>query len=133
MTTQVLERTLTELDHVRLTQLARAADDASEEMQAVLDAARLVPSREVPPDVVTMQSQVLLAFDDGRREKVAVCYPKDAAPAEGRISVLSPVGTSLLGLRVGETARWHTPTGNDAAADVVELLFQPEANGDYLA
>ena len=56
----------------------------------------------------------------------------DADPAQGRISVLSPVGTSLLGLEEGETAEWLTPDGRRHALRLVRILYQPEASGDYL-
>ncbi|MFO1333096.1 MAG: GreA/GreB family elongation factor, partial [Rubrivivax sp.] len=46
--------------------------------------------------------------------------------------VLSPVGSSLLGLQVGDVAQWRTPTGEAKAAEVVAVLFQPEASGDYV-
>ena len=50
---------------------------------------------------------------------------------QGFISVLSPLGASLLGLRVGDVAQWRTPRGEERMARVVEVLFQPEASGDY--
>lgn len=62
---------------------------------------------------------------------LTICYPGDAEPTLGFISVLSPVGASLLGLSVGATAHWHTPTGDVCTAEVAALLFQPEASGDY--
>jgi regulator of nucleoside diphosphate kinase len=65
------------------------------------------------------------------RQKLVVCYPGDAEPGAGFVSVLSPVGMGLLCLKAGETARWHTPGGAEAAARVVAILFQPEASGDY--
>jgi regulator of nucleoside diphosphate kinase len=43
------------------------------------------------------------------------------------IRLASPLGASLLGLRVGDVARWRTPDGREHAARVVALLFQPEA------
>ena len=79
-----------------------------------------------------MYSQVLLldrASND--RSKVTLCYPPDAEPAGGFISVLSPLGWSLLGLRVGQLARWSTPSGSERTAEVLAILFQPEASGDY--
>jgi len=86
----------------------------------------------VPPDVVTMYSQVLLLDRaSGERNKVTLCYPADAEPAEGFVSVLSPLGWSLLGLRAGQVARWSTPSGGERAAEVLAILFQPEASGDY--
>lgn len=127
------DRTLTELDHARLRHLVRGqAHDAldGDAMQGVLDAARLVPSREVAPDVVTMYSQVELGFPHGRGT-YTVCYPEDAEPSAGFVSVLSPLGTSLLGLTVGARATWRTPLGEVVSAEVLAIRFQPEASGDY--
>lgn len=132
-----LERTLTELDHVRLTNLVRRerrSDGAAtpRTIEPILDACAIVPSRMAPPDVVTMYSQVLLQDrDTGQRSTLTLCYPSDAEPAAGFVSVLSPVGASLLGLRTGSVARWSTPAGEERAAEIVALLFQPEASGDY--
>ena len=66
-----------------------------------------------------------------RRQVLTVCYPEDAEPAAGFISVLSPVGISLLGLKTGDIAKWLTPTGEECAAEIAAILFQPEATGDY--
>lgn len=133
-----LERTLTELDHVRLLNLLRRAargDGSPAQRRAIetmLDASDLVPSREVRSDVVTMYSQVLLQdIETGQRTTLTLCYPADAEPALGFVSVLSPVGSALLGLRVGSTARWSTPTGDQRAAEILAILFQPESSGDY--
>lgn len=129
-----LERTLTELDHVRLLSLARRQRPgvAAAAIEPLLDACNVVPSRQVRPDVVTMYSQVLLQdLASGLRSRLTLCYPADAEPAAGFVSVLSPVGCSLLGLTVGAVARWSTPSGEARSAEVVALLFQPEASGDY--
>jgi regulator of nucleoside diphosphate kinase len=132
-----LERTLTELDHVRLLNLVRRDPRRSGlrprlDIELILDACAVVASRKVPPDVVTMYSQVLLKdLENGERQQLTLCYPADAEPAAGFISVLSPVGCSLLGLRVGSVARWPTPTGGCRSAEVLAILFQPEGSGDY--
>ena len=133
-----LERTLTELDHVRLLNLLRrdARGDGSaaqrSAIEEVLDMSALVPSREVAPDVVTMYSQVLLQDSQtSQRNTVTLCYPADAEPAVGFVSVLSPVGSALLGLRVGSVARWCTPASDEKAAEILAILFQPESSGDY--
>ena len=85
----------------------------------------------IAPDVVTMCSQVLLQdTQTGQRNTLTLCYPADAEPAVGFVSVLSPVGSALLGLRVGSIARWSTPAGDEKAAEVLAILFQPEASGD---
>jgi len=127
------ERTLTHIDHVRLTRLASLSErDAYGAVQALLENSDLVASAIVPATVVTMYTQVLLQGDAGTAPyKVTLCYPDDAEPSQGFISVLSPLGASLLGLRVGDVARWRTPFGGERKARIVEVLFQPEANGDY--
>ena len=132
------ERTLTDLDHVRLTNLMRRdlgerlSPSTTQEIEDTLDACAVVPARKVSPDVVTMYSQVLvLDRASGEQKKLTLCYPTDAEPAKGFISVLSPLGWSLLGLRTGQVAQWSTPSGGDRAAEVLAILFQPEASGDY--
>lgn len=132
-TQSLVERTLTEIDHVRLLRLASASGThGSHAVQEILDNCDLVPSPDVPSNVVTMYTQVLLQGEAGAApQRVTLCYPGDAEPSEGFISVLSPLGTSLLGLRVDDIARWSTPGGTERQARVVEVLFQPEATGDY--
>jgi regulator of nucleoside diphosphate kinase len=130
------ERTLTELDHVRLTHLlqrqAGLPTPMLRQVGELLDLAEVVPSREVAPQVVTMYSQLMLRdLQLDTQSKLTLCYPADADPATGLVSVLSPVGRALLGLRVGEVARWRTPAGQEQAARIEALLFQPEASGDY--
>lgn len=123
------DRTLTELDAVRLERLRRQG--AALRMDDLLDTASVVPSRDVAPDVVTMYSQVLVRDAQGGESRLTLCYPDDAEPAQGFISVLSPVGLALLGMHVGSVARWQTPDGAQHSAEIVALLFQPEASGDY--
>jgi len=134
METQIpAERTLTQVDYVRVTRLALLADrNASGAVQALLENSDLVASAAVPSTVVTMYTQLLLQGDGATTpHKVTLCYPQDAKPSEGFISVLSPLGASLLGLRVDDVARWRTPSGEERTARILEVLFQPEANGDY--
>jgi regulator of nucleoside diphosphate kinase len=131
------ERTLTELDHARLRRLLPRGGAAPREtdlaaLHAAIDNAEVVPSRAVSPDIVTMYSRVQLAEPaTGRRHVLTLCYPSDAEPSEGFVSVLSPVGASLLGLRVGALARWRAPGGEEVQAEVLALLFQPEDSGDF--
>lgn len=126
------DRTLTELDHARLSRLVELHAGRNAPIEAVLDAAELLPSREVPPDVVTMYTQLVVADPaSGEQRKLTLCYPQDADAANGLVSVLSPVGMALLGLPAGATARWQAPSGETGAARIVEILFQPEASGDY--
>ncbi len=125
-----VERTLTQLDYVRLRKLSGTGVHA---MEDVLDGSEVVESRDIANDVVTMNSQLLL--EDGtsaQRYELTLCYPQDAEPASGRVSVLSPVGASLLGAKVGSKVDWKTPGGQSGSAQVISILFQPEAAGDFL-
>ncbi|AMM26722.1 GreA/GreB family elongation factor [Variovorax sp. PAMC 28711] len=124
------ERMLTELDFSRLAKLYGGQLPA--DLADLLSGTEVVPSRDVSADLVTMYSQVeLVDAHTLRRQKLTICFPGDAEPAAGFISVLSPVGLSLIGLREGAVARWLTPSGEACSAEVVSVLFQPEASGDY--
>ncbi|OUL98676.1 GreA/GreB family elongation factor [Variovorax sp. JS1663] len=124
------ERTLTELDHQRLSRLVDKS--APPALEALLDATDIVGSREVAANVVTMYSQVrIVDASTGQPHTLTLCYPADAEPAAGFISVLSPVGLALIGLRVGALARWRVPGGEEGCARLEQILFQPEASGDY--
>ncbi len=134
------DRTLTELDHVRLSRLLHhdprrprdPAIPAAGPLYEVLEAADLVPSREVPGDVVTMYSRVSVSAPEGGPQRVlTLCYPDDADAAEGFVSVLSPIGAALLGRRVGETVTPAAPGAAAAPLRICSILFQPEASGDY--
>ena len=100
-------------------------------LEGELDRAVVVKQREVPPDVVTMNSRIV--YEDcstGARRDVHLVYPRDADPARGRISVLAPIGSALLGLRVGQRIAWRLPAGIRWIR-VVKVLFQPEAEGHF--
>ena len=134
----IVTRTLTELDHIRLTNLIRRSParnpiDANDLLVSILDNAELVAPQQVRPDTITMYSQIMMAdCDTGTHNKLTLCYPHDAEPAQGFISVLSPIGTSLIGLEKGDIACWSGPDGKRNSAQVQAILFQPEASGDYL-
>lgn len=127
-------RVLTELDHVRIGKLLKHPNmEFAAELASVLDNAELVSSYDVPPDLVTMNSQVLIADEMlGEERTLTLCYPSDTDPNTGFVSVLSPVGTALLGLAEGQTARWSAPGGEPASAKILKVVFQPEESGDYL-
>ncbi len=131
-------RMMTELDHVRLSNMIRRhpvdmPPQTAETLESALDNADLVAPEQVPSGTVTMSSQIVIAdAATGVQTTLTLCYPHDAEPAGGRISVMSPIGTSLIGLQVGDLASWCGPDGQASSARVVSILFQPEASGDYL-
>ena len=125
------ERKLTELDHARLTKIAAAAGTPG--LDDLLVEADVLASRAIPADVVTMYAQVVVRdVLRGERQTLVLCYPCDAEPAGGFISVLSPAGLALLGLPVGALAKWAVPGGRETTVRIEGLLFQPEATGDYV-
>lgn len=129
-TTYSAQRLLTELDFVRVSKLNRGQLPGN--LVEELNSADLVNSHAVSADVVTMNSRVDIVLDDSATgQQFTLCYPLDADATLGFISVLSPVGAALLGLRVGDTARWQMPDGQARTAKVAAIPFQPEAAGDY--
>ena len=129
-TTHSGQRLLTELDFTRISKLNRG--QLPEDLVEDLHSADLVVSRDIASNIVTMNSQVEIVHDgSSRRQKFTLCYPADADAGQGLISVLSPVGSALLGRRVGDTACWQMPQGEARSAKVAAILFQPEASGDY--
>jgi regulator of nucleoside diphosphate kinase len=129
--TRATERLLTELDHVRLSKLVDRAGLAESPIEEVVEEADTVPSREIEGDVVTMHSRVEVDFDDGSRGTLTLSYPDDADAARGKVSILSPVGAALIGLRAGSQAQWQEPGGRERHARLRTIVFQPEASGDY--
>jgi regulator of nucleoside diphosphate kinase len=90
--------------------------------------ARVVPADEVPPDVVTMHSVVSLRdLDAGETEEYELVYPADADVANSRISVLAPIGTAVIGYRLGDVIEWPVPAGLRRLS--VEGVVQPERAG----
>ena len=125
------QRSLTPADHLRLRRLLAQQGDpvAAEALQDLLDASDVLAGPAVPVSLVTLGSRVLLQ-DTARASgpyQLTLCEPPDAQPAQGRISVLSPVGASLLGLHAGQVAHWRAPGGHAGEALVLAVLAQPEA------
>lgn len=126
------EITITDVDLQRLRPVLDSHDTpAAASLEAELERARVVEQRAVPADVVTMNSDVVYEdCESGVRRTVRVVYPRDADASRGWVSVLAPIGAALLGLRVGQVIEWPVPAGTRLVR-VVELRYQPEANGDF--
>ncbi|HET8720828.1 MAG TPA: nucleoside diphosphate kinase regulator [Nitrospira sp.] len=103
-----------------------------EALQGELDRAHIVEPQDVPRDVVTMNSRVLLTDVETNEEQVyTVVFPSDANVEQRKISILAPIGTAILGYRVGDTVEWPVP-GGMRRLRIDEVLYQPEAAGDRL-
>ncbi|MBP7867440.1 MAG: nucleoside diphosphate kinase regulator [Acidobacteria bacterium] len=101
------------------------------ELQDELRRAKIVASSEVPPEVITMNSRVRIQdLHSGEEMVLTLAYPAEADIDRQRISVLAPVGTALLGYKVGDVISWSVPAGT-RRFKVLEMLYQPEAAGDF--
>lgn len=97
-----------------------------------LDRATVVPEELIPPTVVTMNSKVrFMDLNTHEESEATVVYPGDANGEKGRVSILEPVGAALLGLSVGDTVAWPLPGGGEKNLRILEVLYQPEADGHW--
>jgi regulator of nucleoside diphosphate kinase len=121
-----------ELEHHRLLVLAmtgHAEPDAGDELFRELERARVLPERKLPPDVVRMGSNVIYRTDAGEQRSVTLVYPGQADISTGKVSVLTPVGTALIGLRVGQSITWLT---RGAKNNVLTLLSVQQPGGEWM-
>ncbi len=129
---------VTETDMQRLKELVRTftATETRDKkglmlLQQELERAQIVTSKKVSQQVVTMNSKVkLLNLSDDKEMTIQVVYPWEVNVDEGKISVLSPIGTAILGYKVGDTIEWMVPVGMRKLR-IEEILYQPEASGNY--
>lgn len=102
-----------------------------QKLGAELNRATVVASNSIPHDIITMNSRVRLLDLETREEMIyTLVFPDAADITEGKISVLAPIGTAMLGYRAGDTFSWEVPAGV-RRIEVLEVLYQPEASGDY--
>lgn len=95
-------------------------------LESRLEEAVLVSTDDVPPDVVTMLSRVVLSdLATGQRREVVVVYPAEVAAVAGSVSVLEALGMALFGASIGETIEYETREGRSRLR-VQEILYQPE-------
>ena len=95
-----------------------------------LNRAVVVPPAELPADVITMNSRVrLVDLDSGKTHEYTLVYPNDANYAEGKVSIVAPVGAAMIGYRQGDEFEWELPGGRRRFR-VEAVLYQPEAAGD---
>lgn len=123
---------LTRNDMERLLKLVEAQPGKGfEKLEEELVRATVVPREKIPGDVVTMNSRVVFENETTReRREITLVYPDIADIDAGKISILVPVGTALLGLRVGQTIDWELPGGARQRYRIVEVPYQPEAAGE---
>ncbi|SHH71855.1 nucleoside diphosphate kinase regulator [Massilia sp. CF038] len=128
--------TVSSLDAERLeTLIANLPPEESAHHDGLLEEiarAKVVEPQDMPPGVVTMNSTVRFQIDEPAEQFcLTLSYPKDMPQIDDGISVLTPIGTALLGLSVGDSIDWPRRDGHLVKVRLLEVLFQPERAGQY--
>ena len=114
-----------------LDSLPAAQAETRDTLMGELARAELVEPEDMPVDVVTMNSRVRFVLDHAAQEfDMSLAYPKDVNGAADKLSILTPVGNALLGLKVGDSIDWTGPGGARFEVTVHEIVYQPERAGD---
>ena len=101
-----------------------------EKLAGEIEKASIVQPDQIPSDVITLNSIARLVDQQTNEEMVyTLVFPEDADISKGKISVLAPIGTAMLGYKAGDTFEWDTP-GGKRSIRVKEILYPPEASGD---
>ncbi|WNG27368.1 nucleoside diphosphate kinase regulator [Cystobacter fuscus] len=105
---------------------------AAEQLDGELERAVVESQDQIPPDVVTMRSRILFEdLDTGRRREATLVYPEEADIEQSKLSVLAPAGLAVLGLKKNDIIEWPLPNARRTRFRIVEILYQPEASGDF--
>lgn len=120
---------MTETDADKITDLALAARDRAGQVSSLLleeiDRADIVVPDALPSDVISMSSTVeFIDEGTGVGRAIQLVYPHEADIEQGRISILTPVGAGLIGLREGQSIAWPDRDGHVRALRVVKVLRQ---------
>ena len=130
--------TLTKNDYTRIYKAITDAKNSktinsneAEKLLSELSKAEIVPSEKIDKDVVTRNSEVKLFFENTQKEQsFKIVYPQDANLKENKISIFSPIATALIGYKIGDEIEWIVP-GGMTKIKIVDLIYQPEAAGDF--
>lgn len=125
---------ITQFDHDRLVEQLdkkKPHDTYDKALQAELEVADIVAAVDIPGDVITMNSRVLLSDEAGNDIDYQLVFPEDADIENNKISILSPVGCALLGYKVGDTISLMTPNNSQRTLVVKQVLSQPEREGNF--
>ncbi|MBL4261862.1 nucleoside diphosphate kinase regulator [Vibrio fluvialis] len=122
------------LDMDRISALLEQMPKLSPELEKLedeLDRATINEPQEMPDNVVSMNSTVRFKFM-GKEEIIQknLVYPNEVKSNDD-ISIFAPVGSALLGLAAGQTLTWPMPGGAEKTIEILEVVYQPEREGDF--
>lgn len=129
---------ITEFDFQRLDKLIEVFEESEsrdkihiEKLEEELRKAEIVSSKDIPPDVITMNSKIRVKdLATGGDAVYHLVFPGEADPGKNKVSILAPIGVALIGYRIGDTIEWEVPAGV-RKMKVEDIVYQPEASGDY--
>jgi len=130
--------TLSRVDYARIKkcindakQLKSISITEAEKLMEELNSATIVEPEDMPSDVVTMNSIIKMSFPNiDKHVQFQIVYPNQANVKENKISIFSPIATALIGYKIGDEIEWLVP-GGLTKIKIVEIIYQPEAAGDY--
>ncbi len=100
-------------------------------LEGELERAAIISARQIPADVITMNSRARLTdLSNGEQMELTLVFPEDTSKGMDHVSVLAPIGTAIIGYRVGDVIEWDTPDGK-AKLRVEKIVYQPEADGVF--
>lgn len=121
---------VSDVDYERLMGLANSVSEQQEEiadeLMAELDRAKVVPAKRLPQNVVHMGSVVEFRSNDGHERRVTLVYPGEADIAQGKVSILTPIGTALIGLAPGQSISWTARDGRAHELNVINVSTAEE-------
>ena len=105
--------------------LGNVGGENLENLDYELERATVIPVQEAPNDLVTMHSKVkILNVQDNKEMVVTLVYPNETNTAEGKISILAPLGSAIIGLRVDQEINWTFPDKKEKTLRVLEVIEQ---------
>ncbi|KRB01473.1 hypothetical protein ASD83_08215 [Devosia sp. Root685] len=118
--------TLGRADHTKLNALAMAGlermPDLADRLLEELERAKVVADEKLPEGVVRMGSSITYVTNEGKEQTVTLVYPADADIEAGRVSVMTPIGTALVGLKAGQSITWRDRADRRHKLTVVSVL-----------
>ena len=129
ITSTDFERLLTLVNHFSAD---RKADPCNlEALRGELEKAEKVEPEKIPAEYITMNSEFEVVDESTNRKMVfRLVYPQLADFRSGKLSVLSPLGSALIGYREGDRVEFTVAAGKRSVR-IGKILYQPEANGEY--
>ena len=123
--------TLGRADHAKLNSLALASlerlPDLADRLLEELERAKVIADEKLPEGVVRMGSSITYVTNADKEQTVTLVYPADADIETGRISVMTPIGTALVGLKAGQSITWRDRADKRQMLTVVEVKAAAEA------